>query len=436
MRRTLVIGLDGMEKTSLERLAASGTMPYTDRLLREGTLVALRAPVPEISATSWATFLTGVNPGRHGIFGFVDLQPHSYSQYFPNLDHVNSPLLWDFASAAGLRTLCLNVPSTYPARRINGVLVSGFVAPDPDRAFYPPRLQERFSALDYELDVDVGNAEGDPHGFLGRLRRCLDGRRRAFELALKEERWDLAILVITETDRLQHYLWRDLEDESSPLHADVLDFYRRVDGVLEAIVNAVDESVAVFLVSDHGFARVRHTLYINAWLRQRGYLCLPVEAESLNSLDRRTSAFALDPARIYLNRSDRFPCGGVNPNSAEALCRCLREELLAWHIPGSNEAVFAEVLTSQEAYQGGCIAHAPDLIAVPKPGIFVRGSYRHVAIEGHDAFTGAHTRDNGIFFARSSTIISTAVDMTDVAPTVLSILGISGEQFNGINQCI
>src|SRR6185295_10823150 len=153
------------------------------------------APVPEVSSTSWATFLTGVHPGRHGIFGFVDLEPRSYSAFFPNLDDLSAPPLWELAGDAGMRTLCLNVPSTYPARAIDGVLISGFVAPVPERSVHPRALWPRLAAMHYELDVDVGDAATDPRAFLGRIHRCLEARRRVFVELIEQQRWELAIAV-------------------------------------------------------------------------------------------------------------------------------------------------------------------------------------------------------------------------------------------------
>jgi predicted AlkP superfamily phosphohydrolase/phosphomutase len=419
MTRALVIGLDGMEKGMLEHLTETGVMPFTRALLSEGSLAALRAPVPELSSTSWATFLTGVSPGRHGVFGFVDLASLSYRPYFPNFDHLRAPPLWE----AGGRTLSLNVPCTYPARPIDGVLVSGFVVPDRARGVYPPELGARLDAQSYEFDVDVDEGPIDRHAFLGRVNRCLDARARVFDELLVGEEWDLAIAVFTETDRLQHFLWRDLVDATSPLHADVLSFYSRLDEALRALVATVDDDTALFMVSDHGFAEIRRTLYVNAWLRERGYLALSHEAPSLEGLDGRTLAFALDPARIYLHRAGRFPRGSVRDNAASELRDRLRAELVAWRAPGFDEPVFDEVLTTEDAYGPGAHADAPDLIGVPRPGFFVRGSMRHETIVGSGSFTGAHTRNNAIFYARGATFERPTVEMVDVAPTVLAALG-------------
>jgi predicted AlkP superfamily phosphohydrolase/phosphomutase len=115
--RTLAIGLDGMPKSLLDQLTAQGIMPNVAALTADDRCAELRAPVPEISSTSWATFLTGVNPARHGIFGFVDLRPGSYQTYFPNVEDLRAPPLWAYAEWQGRTTLCLNVPGTYPSLR-------------------------------------------------------------------------------------------------------------------------------------------------------------------------------------------------------------------------------------------------------------------------------------------------------------------------------
>ena len=102
-----------------------------------GTLLQMDTSIPDISSVAWTSFMTGSNPGRHGIYGFLDLQPNSYKIYFPNSRHIQSKTLWDVAGGAGRRSVVINVPSTYPAQPLNGVLISGFVAININKATYP-----------------------------------------------------------------------------------------------------------------------------------------------------------------------------------------------------------------------------------------------------------------------------------------------------------
>ena len=442
-KRCLVIGIDGLPKTLLEQLAAQEVMPFCASLLRQGTLVSLRAPVPEVSSTSWATFLTGVNPARHGIYGFIDLKPFSYQFFFPNLKHLESPALWDFAARAGLKTLCLNVPTTYPARPLNGVLISGFPAPDYKKCFFPSELAEELSALGYVLDVEVGDVAGDPQGFLLRIEQSLDARVRAFTYLLEREDWDLGIAVLTETDRLQHFLWNALAEPSHPLHTRVLDIYRRVDQCVARIAASIKDSDALFLVSDHGFAGIKAQVYLNAWLRRDGYLSLSPDAENFACIDAETKAFALDPGRIFIHRAGRFPKGAVSESEAEDLTRKLRLELseLRWNAQtgelsanGLGEPILQDIFLREEIYTGARLKSAADLIAVPATGFNLRGAWKQSAIVGSDSMTGAHTRGNAVFYYRGALSMQAEAEMQDVAPTMLATLGIDyGVEFDGHN---
>src|SRR5256885_10830303 len=129
-KRVVLIGLDGTPFTLARRFIEDGTMPRLGELERRGTLLQMDTAIPDISSVAWTSFMTGANPGRHGIFGFLDLQPNSYKIYFPNSAHIRSETLWDVVGRAGRRSVVVNVPSTYPARPLNGMLVSGFVAID------------------------------------------------------------------------------------------------------------------------------------------------------------------------------------------------------------------------------------------------------------------------------------------------------------------
>ncbi|MEU6021892.1 alkaline phosphatase family protein [Micromonospora sp. NPDC047134] len=427
--RAVVIGLDGMPYWLLRDLADRGVMPTVAQLLPQGSLRSLMAPVPEISSTSWASFLTGTDPGRHGIYGFIDLLPGGYRTYFPQLPDLRATPFWEAVQNSGAASLILNVPGTYPAADIDGVLVSGFVAPQFDRAVSPARLREPLRNFGYSLDVEVGDAATNPDGFLDRVDAALEARRQAFQYLLAEERWQLAVCVLTETDRVHHFLWRDVMDPTSRLHPRIMDFYRRVDEAIAQIVPyAGDGGLAI--VSDHGFGPAHTQLYLNAWLRRAGYLALPADADSLDQIDQDTTAFALDPGRIYLNRRGRFP-RGRDLGSVDALLDEMSERLLRLRRAadgsvtegGEGEQVVAQVLRGAELYHGPWSVDAPDLVAMPALGTQIRGAWTTDELVLPAPFTGTHTRDGATFWCRGDTG-SGGVHMRDVAPTVLAMLGL------------
>ena len=139
--RVVVLGLDGVPYGMVRRLVEEGMAPNLARLARRGTLTELRASVPEVSSVSWSCFMTGQNPAVHGIFGFTDLD--GYRLRFPNFSDLRAPTLFDRLAERGGRSVVINLPATYPARPLRGVLVSGFVAVELRRAVVGPRLPPR-----------------------------------------------------------------------------------------------------------------------------------------------------------------------------------------------------------------------------------------------------------------------------------------------------
>jgi predicted AlkP superfamily phosphohydrolase/phosphomutase len=199
-----VLGLDGVGVPLVRDLIGRGIMPALAELVGRGTLAPMRSSIPTISSVSWTGFMTGRNPGKHGIYGFTDVKPGTLTLFFPNFGNVQGPTLWDVAGAAGKRAIVMNVPGTYPARALNGMLVSGFVAVNLERAVWPADLLPRLKADGYKIDVDYLNADQRPDAFFADLDATLAARRRVYERLIREEAWDLFIGVITECDRLHH----------------------------------------------------------------------------------------------------------------------------------------------------------------------------------------------------------------------------------------
>ena len=72
------LGLDGLPLALARALAASGRLPNLERLLAHNA-TTIEAELPELSPVNWTSFLTAAGPGRHGIFGFVGIDPATYT---------------------------------------------------------------------------------------------------------------------------------------------------------------------------------------------------------------------------------------------------------------------------------------------------------------------------------------------------------------------
>ena len=157
-KKICILGLDGTPYTLLESLCNAGKMPNLKEISGQGTLAPMTTALPEISSVAWSSFMTGKNPGKHNIYGFSDLKPNSYDAYFPNYTNIKSKTMWDIVGGEGKRSVIINVPSTYPARELNGILISGFVALDLEKAVYPLSLAAKLKMADYRIDVNLEKA--------------------------------------------------------------------------------------------------------------------------------------------------------------------------------------------------------------------------------------------------------------------------------------
>jgi len=73
-----VMGIDGLDPVILQRLIDADEMPHFAALQRDGSFQSLGTSVPPQSPVAWSNFVTGMNPGGHGIFDFIHRDPDTY----------------------------------------------------------------------------------------------------------------------------------------------------------------------------------------------------------------------------------------------------------------------------------------------------------------------------------------------------------------------
>lgn len=151
-------------------------MPNLSRVLRDGSLVRMSSSHPDVSSVAWASFMTGTNPGKHGIFGFIDRKPHSYETYIPTGHNLRGETLWELLSDYGRRVCVIGVPVSYPPRPVKGVLVGCFLSPSVEKAAYPAALGRELQARGYWVDTDPWAARDSCDRFLEDYRETLARR--------------------------------------------------------------------------------------------------------------------------------------------------------------------------------------------------------------------------------------------------------------------
>jgi predicted AlkP superfamily phosphohydrolase/phosphomutase len=420
-RKVLVIGLDGGSWNLLHSMVRLGLVPHLEALLNSGTSGVLLSVDPPMSPSAWASFITGQNPGKHGVFDFAVPVQEGYHLKLVNANMIAPDSLWSVLGQNGRRIGVINVPLTFPPQEVNGFIVSGMMTPSSDSSFTFPRelkyeLIEQLGTYQIELDsvragrhIDEGflSKHFSDHfdRFLSSLNEMTDIRQRAIEYLMTTRSWDFFMAVIVGTDRIQHYLWDYLvndfadSDPRAEVRDRVLDYYRKVDAIVGDLVDRVDDDTIVIVVSDHGFGPSTFEVHLNRWLvdigmlvpkggvsgklvSRLGYLLKSkgISRQKLAKILRlkriekvSTFAAAIDwsktragqrlPNSIHLNVRGRDPEGIVQPGDEyESLRDLLIEQLMKLTDPTTGHKVVTEALKKEVIYHGPYLQNAPDIV--------------------------------------------------------------------------
>ncbi|MHC4585820.1 MAG: alkaline phosphatase family protein [Planctomycetota bacterium] len=396
--KTVIIGLDGVPFDLLNDLAESGVMPNTASLIANGTFTKMQSSIPEVSSVAWSSIITGRNPAEHGIYGFMDLYPNSYKMRFPNYSDLKASPFWDQWQGT---SVIINVPSTYPVRKMNGVHISGFVSIDLQKSVYPSSLIPKLKELNYRLDVDSQKAHQSMDDFLIDLDETLDARIETYQYIWDNEDWQIFMLIFTGTDRLMHFLWEAYEDKNHKYYETFLNHFRKIDEAIGEISGQLCEDDLLLILSDHGFERLDKEIYINFILQKEGFLKFSSTQErSLASIDYSTKAFALDPARIYINEKGKYPQGSVDKKDSQSVAKDL--EALFASLEVDNNRAIRRVYRKEDIYSGPLLDEAPNLVLMGASHFDLKASVKATQASDKGIFSGKHVQDTAFLLVKDS----------------------------------
>lgn len=256
-KRVAVIGLDGIPWHILNKLLEYNAMPNLRKIIKNSLRGVLKSTVPPWTPPAWTSITTGVNPGKHGVFGFVKLTKNYNTRIINSLD-VHYPRIHEMVALAGLKSVCINLPLTYPIAKINGVtVISDWMSPN--LTFYPRSIESYVK--DYH-PYTISHLHKAPNYFYRLLNECYL-RVKAVNSIMEELNWNLFLVVYSEPDNVMH------EDYRGTINGNriILRIFRKID---ETIGRAIRLSDIVFIVSDHGFSEFSRLISINTLLYKLG----------------------------------------------------------------------------------------------------------------------------------------------------------------------
>jgi predicted AlkP superfamily phosphohydrolase/phosphomutase len=426
-QKVLIIGLDGATWTVLTPWIEDGSLPNLARLRASGCWGELYSTIPPLTAPAWSTFLSGKNPGKHGVFHFVALDDDPDVSVDAKAEIVDgrsikSSILWDIAAHHGRKIGAINVPMSYPPRPVNGFMVTCLLTPPNAPVFtYPPELSQELPNYVIDLDRFINEKPFARDGDKPRVKRTVkpslqlmqefremeEERGCATLRLMRTEPWDVLMVVFTATDRMGHYLWpyhrkQDLDgsQESKELHEAIYQFYIRLDEMIGELVEQAGPEASVVVMSDHGMGPIfSKNTHWNNWLFRKGFLSiqkstsrtpdgvllrLGIPRDKIGRLVRsipmlsgskvvqkaktaQTAAIDYVGSKAYYVRIFD-PVGGIRINAAGAERERLRDELIAAIKevvdPATGKPIVRWALRREECYSGPYADSMPDIILV------------------------------------------------------------------------
>lgn len=260
---TVVFGLDGACLTLVDTWLSNGTLPTLARLQEDGAATPIESCVPATTPPAWTTMTTGVNPGKHGVFGFYSRERGSYDITPVSDRDVHARRLWDYTTRAGLTALIVNVPVTHPARSVDGAVVPGFLGQQKPRT-HPESLLADVDMEEYRVYAPSEGTDPPAERLLAEWIDLTKSRAKLARALMNRYDWDLLFVEFQKTDSAVHKF-----DERQRIRR----IYECVDKCLADILDAVDETPNVFVVSDHGIGqRKKWAVALNTWLAEQGWL--------------------------------------------------------------------------------------------------------------------------------------------------------------------
>ncbi|HEV8485230.1 MAG TPA: alkaline phosphatase family protein [Blastocatellia bacterium] len=481
--KILVIGLDAATMDLVKPWADLGYLPALARLMREGSHSTLRSTPNMHSASSWTSILTGLNPGRHGLFVFSDRDFATGRQLFFKGGDRTGQLITSHLARHELTSGLLNVPMTYPAQcSAGGFAISGLDAPAlNDSAFCPKELRAellgRFPAYNFTPNglgdlMSAGRADEAAGAWL----KLTETQVGAAEFLLESHPVDFFMTVFTASDWAGHNLWSQFE--SSDRHSNeasgksLLAIYRALDEAITRLLVHTDDQTQVYVISDHGMGpHTQASYHLAAWLEDNSFMSRKGSAEKrasviaggrraarsllppalrekikagvgaermqrLQAIEKdgfyssidwsRTVAYA-EPGRhvINVNLEARNAAGIVPFSDYDSVCGRISEGLSAWTDPRGVPAV-ARVVRRDEAYAGPFTERASDLYVQWNPEARFGDPPAEVQARGF-WWSGDH-RPQGILICKGPCIRTSASlndpVVYDLVPTLMHLAGL------------
>jgi len=470
-KKVLVIGVDGGTWDALGPYIRDGVMPGLGRILDDGASGTLRSVIPAITPTAWVSFATGVNPGRHGCFNFVNMR--SFGDFRPiNASDIKAETVYETLAGNGYRCTVINLPVSYPPR-IERTVITSHMTPGDDFV-YPPELVDEVPSLER---YEIGPKDAYPLArtvFPHDSDIIIDNEQARFNVArdLFVREWDFFFVLFSGSDWIQHRAFGEMMSGEGPKAEGARKYFEKLDGWISWFFENAEPETLRIIMSDHGFRMTRGTFAVNSWLEEEGFIKYlpgpspekeesavlnmafkgmptpdtvkaPVAEASFAFKRSRATAWMVPVAKKVLKRSDRLwrlVSNEYHPDFADGTAyyffpsiyvsedRGNRDEIVDGVIRGLEDmdrrvGLFQGIARREDIYWGPYVGDAPSVLFIgPEYGCFAPRRKELLV----DKPIPDHSKD-GIFVVSGADGLSGndhSASIMDICPTIVDWMGI------------
>jgi predicted AlkP superfamily phosphohydrolase/phosphomutase len=469
-----MIGIDGATWRILRPMMEEGRLPNIQKLFSEGSSGTLLSTVPPLTPSAFASFHTGVNPGKHGIIDFRQFQPETGENRLINSTFLGYKSFSEIISESGRSVISINVPLTYPPPHLRGAVISGFLAPKvcPDLV-HPREIYRILEDNNYRiLGLSLKQKRHQPvEKIIENFIKVESTRYRIARILMNEHEWDILIIHNQSLDAVQHGYLHFL-DKASPvfsyeMYDKVARFYESMDREIGGLLKNIDSDTTVMVFSDHGFKLIEKTVSLNTFLHEKGFIKilprkrrifklgkikrfienvdshglrykiyeflgmdLKVRRNIIHKYTSRQKVFERLP--VYMRNGCYFGNLFINNKfiNSSSLIDDVINTIMEMREPVTGERVVKRLYLTDELFHGAFMDSMPYLFVEPAgrfsftPGIFRDDIFSNVEYSRENS--GGHAIDGIITIWGRGIRPLQGIDCSiiDISPTVLAILGI------------
>ena len=481
--QVILFALDGASPDLMSKWIEEGSLPNLAKIYDSGMSGKLESTFPPLTGPAWSTFQTGVNPGKHGVYNWLDVSK-SYRGSVVNASSIKSKTIWEIISENGGKVGSLSVPVTFPPKKVNGFIIPGFLTPtEAENKGYPTKVAEELfkEVPEFQYLPEPYIRHKTPRGWLKELKKAVRARGKAarflYDRHFDGKNNELFMTHFFATDLVQHFLWDEVTEDWDPRRQ----VFEAVDEEIGKIMELAPEDAIFLVISDHGFGKISRYFNINNWLHEEGYLSFKETPStrvkrSLNSINitqrklkpigeyiypiaknlklidntitnlptnyylnrmflsqvdvdwEKTVAYSRsDIGHVRLNLKGREPHGILDSGSKkyQKIRNEIMDKLKFVEDPKNGQKIAKWVKSREELYSGPYLDSAPDILFNPLEQETC--GYGAVMFLSSDVFSQrmhpGHHRRNGILFASGNRIERGKADakLVDIAPTILNL---------------